>query len=350
MDDPQTSPQAIDFYRQQYDELGARLLQAHHQLRAARRDASRQRAIARIIQRLYLLTGREPSNQQADERLGEHLVALLVESLQIDCAAVLTQHGAKTLMVAHALGLNANFQLTLAVPLSELPFNMTTQQVPPEVSERLRAQGLRHWLWTASLRSGMVLLLGLRREQAPTDSLGFEDDDLRIAEAALCFFEATKLSVTDQLTELVNRTRLHQVLEENLMRSQRYATPFSVIMVDMDDFKRVNDEHGHQVGDEVLVYLAQVLVRNTRAVDVVGRWGGEEFLIVAPNTDLAQAARVAEKLRTAIAASELPTVGFKTASIGVASYQEGDDCEAMIGRSDAALYKAKRNGRNQVCY
>lgn len=350
MDDPRMNQQAIDFYRQQYDELGACLLQAHHALRAARRDAYRQRAIARIIQRLYLLAGREPANQQADERLGEHLVALLVESLQIDCAAVLMQGNAETLMVAHALGLDASFQLTLATPLSELSLNMTTSQVPPEVSERLRAQGLREWLWTASPRSGMVLLLGQRRKQAPEDSLRFEDDDLAIAEAALCFFEATKLSVTDHLTELVNRTRLQQVLEENLMRARRYATPFSVIMVDMDHFKRVNDEHGHQVGDEVLVHLAQVLVRNTRVVDVVGRWGGEEFMIVAPNTDLAQAARVAEKLRVAIAASELPTVGSKTASIGVASYHDGDDCETMIGRSDAALYKAKRNGRNQVWY
>ncbi|MFP4075438.1 MAG: diguanylate cyclase [Halochromatium sp.] len=346
MDDPQ----ALDFYRHQSDDLGARLLQAHHELRAARRDAYRQRAIARIIQRLYLLAGREPANRQADERLGEHLVALLVESLQIDCAAVLTQGSAGTLKVAHALGLDANFQLTLATPLSELPLNMTTQQVPPAVSERLRAQGLRQWLWTASPRSGMVLLIGLRRDQSPQVSLCFEDEDLAIAEAALCFFEATKLSVTDHLTDLVNRTRLQQVLEENLMRSRRYGTPFSVIMVDMDHFKRVNDEHGHQVGDEVLVCLAQVLVRNTRAVDVVGRWGGEEFLIVAPNTDLARAANLAEKLRTAIANSELPTVGFKTASLGVASYHQGDDCETMIGRSDAALYKAKRHGRNQVWY
>ncbi len=101
----------------------------------------------------------------------------------------------------------------------------------------------------------------------------------------------------------------------------------------------------------ILPAATKLISVNEEADDnLVGRWGGEEFLIVAPNTDLAQAARVAEKLRTAIAASELPTVGFKTASIGVASYHEGDDCEAMIGRSDAALYKAKRNGRNQVCY
>lgn len=350
MDDPQTSQQALEFYRQQYDELGARLLQARHELRAARRDAYRQRAIARIIQRLYLLAGREPTHQQMDDRLGEHLVALLVESLQIDCAAVLTQTSAETLIVSHALGLDTAFQLTLPVPLSEQPLNMVTHQMSPEVREALHAQGLRHWLWTASPRSGMVLLLGQRREQALGIPLCLDADDLVIAEAALGFFEASKLSVTDHLTELVNRTRLHQVLEENLKRARRYETPFSVIMVDMDHFKLVNDQHGHQVGDEVLVRLAKVLMRNTRAVDVVGRWGGEEFLVVAPNTELAQAAQLAEKLRTAVANSELPAVGFKTASLGVASYNAGDDQESIIGRSDAALYNAKRNGRNQVWY
>ena len=350
MDDVHTDQQALDFYRQQYDELGARLLQARHELRAARRDAYRQRAIARIIQRLYLLAGRDPADQRTDVRLGEHLVALLVESLQIDCAAVLTQTSPKTLVVAHALGLEMAFQLRLAVPLSEQPLNMVTEQVAPEVCAALRAQGLRHWLWTASPRTGMVLLLGQRREQALGLPLCFEADDLAIAEAALGFFEATKLSVTDHLTALVNRSRLDQVLEENLMRSQRYATPFSVIMVDMDHFKSVNDQHGHQVGDEVLVCLAKVLMRNTRAVDVVGRWGGEEFLIVAPNTDLAQAACLAEKLRAAIATSALPAVGFKTASLGVASYNDGDDRISLIGRGDAALYKAKKNGRNQVYF
>ncbi|WP_201244596.1 GGDEF domain-containing protein [Halochromatium salexigens] len=304
---------------------------------------------------MSLLAGRELSNRQADERLGEHLVALLVESLQIDCAAVLTQTnvdppGADTLVVAHALGLDMTFQVTLSVPLSEQPLNMVTEQVPPEARAALRGQGLRHWLWTASPRSGIVLLLGQRREQVQGLPLCFEEDDLAIAEAGLCFFEATRLSVTDHLTELVNRTRLDQVMEENLMRSRRYATPFSVIMVDMDHFKLVNDQHGHQVGDEVLVCLAKVLMNNTRAVDVVGRWGGEEFMVVAPSTDLAQAVHLAEKLRMAIANSELPAVGFKTASIGVASYHAGDDRESMIGRSDAALYKAKRNGRNQVWY
>ncbi|MBK1705046.1 hypothetical protein CKO40_10960 [Halochromatium glycolicum] len=350
MDDSQKSQQALDFYRQQYNELGVRLLQAHHELRAARRDAYRQRAIARIIQRLYLLVNREPTHRQTEERLGEHLVALLVESLQIDCAAVLKQTSPETLTVEHALGLDRAFQLTLAAPLSEQPSSLLTEQAPPEVREALRAQGLRHWLWTASAGSRIVLLLGHRFERVEGISLRFEEDNLAIAEAALCLYEATKLSMTDHLTELANRARLNHLLEENLMRSRRYATPFSVIMVDMDHFKLINDQHGHQVGDQVLIYLAKVLMSNTRAVDVVGRWGGEEFLVIAPNTDLAQAARLAEKLRAAIAASELPTVGSKTASLGVASYNAGDDQESIIGRGDAALYKAKRNGRNQVSF
>lgn len=160
--------------------------------------------------------------------------------------------------------------------------------------------------------------------------------------------EITKLSITDRLTQLANRIRLEQVLDENLQLAIRYGTPLSVILLDIDHFKRVNDTFGHIVGDDVLVQVARVLAANTRHVDTVGRWGGEEFLVVAPNTGLDAAALVAEKLREAIDQTEFPVAQHMTSSFGVACYLPGDDLIRMIGRADAALYSAKRGGRNRV--
>lgn len=160
--------------------------------------------------------------------------------------------------------------------------------------------------------------------------------------------EVTKLSVTDRLTQLANRSRLEQVLDEWTDLARRYATPFSVILLDVDHFKRVNDTHGHLVGDKVLMRIAEVLAANTRGVDVVGRWGGEEFLVIAPNLGLREAAQLAEKLRAAVAGAEIAMAGPQTSSFGVAEHQPGDDPHSLIGRADAALYRAKGAGRNRV--
>ena len=160
--------------------------------------------------------------------------------------------------------------------------------------------------------------------------------------------EITKLSITDRLTQLANRIRLEQVLDENLQLAIRYGTPLSVILLDIDHFKQVNDTFGHMAGDDVLTQVAGVLIANTRCVDTVGRWGGEEFLVVAPNTGLDDAALVAEKLREAIDGTDFPVVHHMTSSFGVACYAPGDDLIRMISRADAALYSAKRAGRNRV--
>jgi diguanylate cyclase (GGDEF)-like protein len=160
--------------------------------------------------------------------------------------------------------------------------------------------------------------------------------------------EISKISCTDRLTQLANRTHLDQILEENLQRALRYATPFSIILLDLDHFKQINDVHGHLVGDEMLVAMANILTANTRKIDTVGRWGGEEFLIIAPNATENDAQRLAEKLRSEIEACNFPTVGKKTASFGVTSFMPGDDVVKMINRADAALYVAKNSGRNLV--
>lgn len=161
--------------------------------------------------------------------------------------------------------------------------------------------------------------------------------------------EITKLSVTDRLTGLHNRMKLDTVLAEAMTRAARYQEPLSIILLDIDHFKQVNDTHGHLVGDDVLVRVAAVLGGLIRDVDTLGRWGGEEFLLILPHTDLEHAAMVADKLRRAVGQETLPVVGPKTASFGVASHRPGDTATDLLARADQALYDAKHTGRDKVC-
>lgn len=156
------------------------------------------------------------------------------------------------------------------------------------------------------------------------------------------------VSVSDRLTGLYNRLRLDQVLEEEVARGDRTGAALSVILMDIDHFKLVNDTHGHQVGDRVLVAVATLLSASSRELDVVGRWGGEEFLVVCRDTALPGAAVLAEKLRDRIAQHPFPQVGNKTSSFGVASRRDKENVDALISRVDAALYAAKNAGRNRV--
>lgn len=160
--------------------------------------------------------------------------------------------------------------------------------------------------------------------------------------------ELARLSVTDKLTKLFNRQKLDAELEMAYFRAMRFGQPLSVILLDIDHFKEVNDQHGHQVGDQVLVHISDLLSKHIRKIDLVGRWGGEEFMIICAGTDSQGAATLAELLRELIEYTQFPTVGHKTASFGVASFQPNDQVNTIVSRADAALYEAKHKGRNQV--
>ncbi|MDY0190236.1 MAG: diguanylate cyclase [Desulfuromonas sp.] len=156
------------------------------------------------------------------------------------------------------------------------------------------------------------------------------------------------MATTDQLTGLRNRLELNNIYEVELEKAKRYHKQFSIIMLDVDYFKKVNDIYGHPVGDGFLQELACILKTSVRVVDSAGRWGGEEFLIICPETDLNGAVELAEHLRLAIAAYDFAIVGRKTSSFGVSSYHENDTRETMLERADDALYCAKADGRNLV--
>ncbi|MFP4181987.1 MAG: diguanylate cyclase [Thiohalospira sp.] len=160
--------------------------------------------------------------------------------------------------------------------------------------------------------------------------------------------ELKRLATHDPLTGLYNRARLHEWLEQAREEYDRYGTPFSVIMFDIDHFKAINDRYGHPAGDEVLRELARRVDEALREADVVARWGGEEFLVLAPHTDAQGAADLAERLRRQVAERPFEQVGPVTISLGVATAENGETVEQLEGRVDDALYAAKAAGRNRV--
>lgn len=152
----------------------------------------------------------------------------------------------------------------------------------------------------------------------------------------------------DELTGLYNRRRLSQLLGSEVERARRYATPFSVLVFDIDHFKEVNDRFGHDVGDLVLVELARLVGGTLRASDSFARWGGEEFLVLLPETRLEQARDLAELLRQRVEGHAFVTAGRISVSIGLTAFRTSDDSNQIFKRADQALYEAKQQGRNQV--
>lgn len=160
-----------------------------------------------------------------------------------------------------------------------------------------------------------------------------------------------ELSLTDNLTKLYNRNKLDDVLVSELNRANRYSHySFGVMIIDIDYFKSVNDVYGHQIGDKVLIEISNILKTHTRKTDTVGRWGGEEFLVICSETDLEGILFVAENIREKIASYSFSCKEQKTASFGVSIYEKGDEVNELIKRADDALYKAKESGRNKVIY
>jgi diguanylate cyclase (GGDEF)-like protein len=153
---------------------------------------------------------------------------------------------------------------------------------------------------------------------------------------------------TDALTGLNNRARFNEVLSLEMSRSQRHGTPLSLVLYDIDHFKRINDTHGHLVGDKVLIALSRCVASHVRNEDVLARWGGEEFVLLLPETTAQMAGEVAEKLREAIREVVHDEVGIVTCSFGVTQLADEDSVKMLIARADEVLYLAKRNGRNRV--
>jgi diguanylate cyclase (GGDEF)-like protein len=165
--------------------------------------------------------------------------------------------------------------------------------------------------------------------------------------------ESQRLAMMDGLTGLKNRRAFIGELEREIARSNRTASKTSVLLLDLDHFKSINDTHGHASGDAVLVAVGQTLQKESRAYDTVGRWGGEEFVVTLPSTEEKHALVVAERMRVAIEQIEIASPARVriplSASIGVAQLQPGESLSAVVDRADRAMYAAKVSGRNRVC-
>lgn len=195
----------------------------------------------------------------------------------------------------------------------------------------------------------------------------FDEDDIRLVELvgeeiaialerSFLYERIEALAFTDALTNIFNRRRLEEDLENEIARSKRYARPLSVLMIDIDHFKNYNDHNGHQKGDELLKKIALLLKENTRSMDRVYRYGGEEFVVILPEVDKGGGLACGERLRKKI--EEERFEGEKesqpskkiTVSIGIATHPfDGDTKEKLIAAADFALYRAKALGRNRVC-
>ena len=224
---------------------------------------------------------------------------------------------------------------------ADVPFFFLTAQRDPNRMARLLRAGasdtIQKPFHPAELIARLETHLRLRRLQA----------ELRDKNAML-----ERVSTTDSVTGLRTRRYVGEVLAIEVLRATRYKTPLSVVMCDIDHFKRINDTYGHPAGDAVLAGACEVIRDTLRETDVGGRWGGEEFLLVLPHTELEGAATLAERVRIAIEAKEfdvaadaLPPV---TLSMGVAALAEWQTVEALIAAADQALYQAKDAGRNCV--
>jgi diguanylate cyclase (GGDEF)-like protein len=206
-------------------------------------------------------------------------------------------------------------------------------------------------------------LLGVLALYGRHVSWPFNEDDVDMLETlahqaeiavdnALLYDDASRLSITDGLTGLWNRRHFELQATTELARSRRFSEPLGMLMIDVDHFKSVNDEHGHQAGDAVLIEVATRLTQVTREVDLVARYGGEEFGVLLPKTDVKGARVLAERIRTAMGGEGFPVDGATlavTVSIGAAVHPDhGDSLDALLAAADVALYRAKAAGRNRV--
>ena len=200
---------------------------------------------------------------------------------------------------------------------------------------------------------GAIAAFGGAKRLAKRDraTLGLIARELVVEVRSLFLFEQSlKLARTDGLTGLANRRTADERLRHETARAGRYRRPLTIVLIDVDHFKSVNDQYGHQMGDEVLTTIAARLEKSLRRIDLAARWGGEEFLVILPDTDAeggrVVADRIAETLRSIPPFSGGPPQ--VTASLGVASFRAGDDPDSFVRRADEAMYRAKNGGRDRV--
>ncbi len=317
-------------------------------------------ALGLLIATPLLLNLTQPGALKAFVGRGEHLAGLAVAMLAIAAYGVLSLIYKDILLTPAVLlppilyaanRLGSGFT-TVAVALVSLALAaMVIAGVQMFGEEKLNVSILhvQELIFTMSIMSlgFAVLMAEIRQHKRQLEQRVVE----RTRELAEANERLAVMAQTDVLTGLLNRRAIFESAAQDLDRCLRYGRPLAIIMMDIDLFKSVNDRYGHQAGDAVLHHIGRTLLESLRASDKPGRYGGEEFIVVAPETDEEMARELAERLREIFAAEAIEAEGHRipiTVSIGFSLMRQGDDLSQVVRRADEALYQAKRNGRNRV--
>jgi diguanylate cyclase (GGDEF)-like protein len=294
------------------------------------------------------------------------------EAAAVDAAALDTNTGTATgagsaPFVARALQIATVLQTSLDIEQIVRLFSREVRVTVPHrsLSYRNPERGIELNLGNPAQHSCTYRLVVAKRsagEISLTRQQPFSPAEISELEYLLCslvypllnaqsYRDAVECARRDGLTGLHNRLAIDEVMQREIKLAHRYGTPLSLIVLDIDDFKAINDRYGHGAGDRVIQCVARQLAAGGRESDVVGRYGGEEFVVLLNNTDLEGARRVAERMRAAVAAATCTIDDHSletTVSAGVTSLREGEDGTAVFERADAALYQAKAAGKDRV--
>jgi diguanylate cyclase (GGDEF)-like protein len=272
------------------------------------------------------------------DRLTRMLVTTVNMAPQMAASDLLRDvlEGGKPIVVSN---LNATQALPELRPLVEKYAFMSLLAVPIRAKEKIFGAFI-------TMSSG-TRVMG-HAELAPAGELA--DFTAMVVENARLFTELQRTATVDPLTGLFNTRLFHEVLNRETARTHRYNTPLSLLMIDVDSFKRINDTFGHPVGDKLLTHIAQILERTVRNTDFVFRYGGDEFSVILPGTNVEGAIRAAEKILQKVQSSQLPQLtgysGLMSVSIGVSEYRKGTPAETLVTEADQALYASKRSTKN----
>ena len=217
------------------------------------------------------------------------------------------------------------------------------------MSNLLSPEPIEYWMRTLVVILLLIFSLFIRRtlsrEQELVNQLKKHQDELE--EIVLQRTQQLEnLAMTDDLTGALNRRKFYEILDHEIDRYKRYGTELSLLLIDIDYFKKVNDNFGHHTGDQILQKFSDLIQNLIRKSDYFARIGGEEFAIILPQSNLQQAVNMAEKIRNRISEYNFPEVGKLTASIGISEIQKNEESGNFTQRTDDALYSAKENGRN----
>lgn len=291
---------------------------------------------AKIKEHTRVIENANKESQYYFLMLNKHVCLLYLDSNGkiIDCSAAFSDFIGidKNVLTGHAIFDSTVF--SFYTPKQKEQFARALQEHSSFAGEILESYGETPHVFQFTLTSSQVLN---KKSNSAVVILNDVTDKKQIE----------KISVTDTVTKLANRFHLNNVLQQEIAGAERYNQPLAIIMFDLDYFKKINDTQGHNAGDELLEIIGGILKDVLRDADVAGRWGGDEFVILCRNTNVAQARIIAEKLRKMIAELSLGNV-YISASFGVAEWQVGDCAKKVINNADNALYVAKEQGRNVV--